>query len=221
IRIDDGGSGDGISLNDPRVIKHSDGRIEIPEELRRSNKRKWLRGEEIVEFCGGFYLVDRVEPDGSALTLVTSDMKIPRVGEPLPALTMTTLNGQAINMKSLKGSATLLDFWASWCRPCVEKFAGVKQIVESYKGDIRVIAINVDESDRLPMAHQVIKEYRLEWPHVATGLGEKDPMWKVFGSMSTNGLAIPLYVLVDSNGVINYAGDGGGDLTELRAKVRN
>ncbi|MGH9905750.1 MAG: hypothetical protein ACRD8U_09240 [Pyrinomonadaceae bacterium] len=53
-------------------------------------------------------------------------------------------------------------------------------MVESYKGKIKVLAINVDESARLPMAHQLIKENKLTWPHVATGQGEKDPMWKVF-----------------------------------------
>lgn len=42
----------------------------------------------------------------------------------------------------------------------------------------------------------------------------------MFGSMSNNGLAIPLYVLVDSNGIIRYAGNGGSDLSELRARIK-
>lgn len=220
IHIDDGAGGDTINLNDPRVIRHSDGRIEIPKELQRSVKRKWLKGEELIEFCEGFYVIDRIEPDGSALTLARTDMKVPRVGEALPALVLNTLGGQAIDTKSLKGTVTLLDFWASWCRPCVEEFAAVKQMVESYKGKIKVIAINVDETARLPMAHQVIKEYKLTWPQVATGQGEGDPLWKVFGSMSNNGLSVPLYVLVDSNGIIRYAGNGGEHLLELRTKVK-
>lgn len=220
IYIDDGGSGEVIRLNDPRVIRHSDGRIEIPGELRRSVKRKWLKGEELIEFCGSSYTVDTIEPDGSALTLARTEVRIPKVGELLPAFVMITLDGQAIDVKSLKGTVTLLDFWASWCPPCVEKFAAVKQMVESHKGKIKVIAINVDETARLPMAHQVIKEYKLTWPHVATGQGEKDPLWKVFGSMSNNGLSIPLYVLVDAKGIINYAGSGGEDLSELHAMVK-
>jgi thiol-disulfide isomerase/thioredoxin len=133
---------------------------------------------------------------------------------------MTTLDGRVINATSLKGSITLLDFWASWCRPCVEKFGEVKQMVEAYKGDMKVIAINVDDSERLSAARQVIKEYKLTWPHVATGQGERDPLWKVFGSMSNNGLAIPLYVLIDGNGIIRYAGNGGTDLSGLRARIK-
>ena len=58
IYIDDGKAGSVINLNDPRVIKHSDGTYQIPSELRRAAKRKWLRGEEIIELCGNSYLVD-------------------------------------------------------------------------------------------------------------------------------------------------------------------
>lgn len=220
IHIDDGAAGDTITLNDPRVIRHSDGRIEIPEELQRSLKRKWWKGEELIEFCGSSYVIDRIESDGSALTLATTDMKVPRVGEALPALVLKTLDGKAIDTKTLKGTVTLLDFWASWCQPCVEKFADVKQMAEASKGGIKVIAINVDESDRLPLARQIVKEYELTWPQLASGQGEGDPLWKVFGSMSNNGLSVPLYVLVDRNGIISYSGNGGEHLLELRAKVK-
>ena len=219
IHLDDGKAGEVVNLNDPRVIRHGDGRIEIPDELRRSARRKWLRGEEVIEFCGGHYTVDTLDPDGSALVLARTEQRVPRVGESLPALVLTTLDGQTIDMKGLKGAVTLLDFWASWCQPCVEKFPAVKRIAASHKGNLKVIAINVDESARLPTARQVIKEYELTWPHVATGRGEGDPVWKVFGSMSNNGLAIPLYVLVDADGIIRYAGNGGENLSELRAKV--
>lgn len=217
IHIDDGTAGDAINLNDPRVIRHSDGRIEIPP---KSIKRKWLKGEELIEFCEGFFLIDRIEPDGSRLTLARTKMKVPRIGETLPAFVMNTLSGESIDTKSLKGTVTLLDFWASWCRPCVEKFGDLKQILKESKGGTRVIAINVDDSEQLPQARQVIKEYELTWPQIASGRGEGDPLWKAFGSMSANGLSVPLYVLVDSNGIITYAGNGGEHLLELRAKVK-
>lgn len=220
IHIDDGSGGDSININDSRVVRHADGRIEIPQDLHRSLKKKWFKGEEKIDFCGESYDVDRVELDGTAITLVRSDLKIPRVGEPLPEMVMTTLNGEAIDLKKMQGVVTLLDFWASWCRPCVEKFATVKQIVDAHRGKLNVIAINVDESSNLPAAHQVIEQYQLDWPHVARGLGERDPLWKVFGSMSNNGLSVPLYVLVDRDGLIKYAGNGDKDLFELRDKVK-
>jgi thiol-disulfide isomerase/thioredoxin len=220
LHIDDGTPEHRININDPRVIRHADGSIEIPTELRAAGKKKWLRGEEILEVCGNSYLVDMIKPDGSALVLAKTDLRVPKIGGILPEFVLTTLDGKRIEMKRLKGTATLLDFWASWCRPCVDKFPLVKKMVESHDGSLSVIAINVDENDRLPMAREVIKEHKLAWPHVASGLGERDPLWKVFGSMANNGLVIPLYVLIDANGIIRYAGNGGENLSELTSKLK-
>ena len=220
IYIDDGSPGPRINLNDPRVIRHPNGRLEIPTELLAAGKKKWLRGEEILEVCGNSYLVDLIRPDGSALVLEKTDLRVPKIGGTLPELVLTTLDGKRVELQRLKGTVTLLDFWASWCRPCVDKFPAVKKLVESHDGSLNVIAINVDENERLPMAREVIKDHKLTWPHVASGLGEKDPLWKVFGSMVNNGLVIPLYVMIDSNGIITYAGSGGENLAELTSKLK-
>ena len=113
----------------------------------------------------------------------------------------------------------LLDFWASWCKPCVEKFSLVKQLGAGYGEALAIIAVNVDEESRLNMAREIVRNYGLRWPQVMSGKGEADPLWKTFGGMEGNRLAIPLYVLVDSKGVLRYAGNGGEDLIELRHKV--
>jgi thiol-disulfide isomerase/thioredoxin len=219
INVDDGKAGTIFNLNDPRVIKHSDGSFEIPGELRRSAKRKWFNGNEILEICGVSYQVEQVQPDGSALTLAKTSLRIPRVGEEMPHFTMATLDGRVIDTRTLKGNLTLIDFWATWCGKCVAKFSTVKQITEAHKGRLKVIAVNVDEKSRLPLVHQIIRKYNLTWPHVALGQGKNDVLWKEFGGMSNNGLAVPLYVLVDASGLIRYAGDGEEDLSELRSKI--
>jgi hypothetical protein len=61
--------------------------------------------------------------------------------------------------------------------------------------DVSIIAVNVDEESHLPMARQIIRDYRLPWPHVMTGRGEADSVWKMFGAIGGNRLGIPLYVL--------------------------
>ena len=51
-------------------------------------------------------------------------------------------------------------------------------------------------------------------------LGEADTLWKMFGAMSQNRLSIPLYVLVDAQGRLRYAGNGGEDLSDLRVEIK-
>ena len=103
----------------------------------------------------------------------------------------------------------------------MEKFPLVKQIADEFKADVSVIAINVDEKESLRNAHEVIKTYGLTWPHVMQGLGEGDPLWKTFGGMEGNRLSIPLYVIVDPEGRLRYAANGGKDLSELRKVIKS
>jgi thiol-disulfide isomerase/thioredoxin len=184
-------------------------------------KDEYLRGNQIIDFCGERYLVNALAADGSSITLVKTSLRVPKLGEPLPEFSLTTVDGQTLESKSLRNKIYLLDFWASWCKPCVEKFGLVKQLAAEFKTDVSVIAINVDEESLLPNARLVIKDYGLTWPQVMTGRGEADPLWKMFGGMEGNRLAIPLYVIVDAEGRLRYAANGGDDLSELRTLIRS
>lgn len=178
---------------------------------------EWLFGWQIIEYAGANLLVEKLSSDGQQMVLARTTLRHPKVGEPLPTFTLTTTEGKGIQLGELKGKVHLLDFWATWCQPCLEKFPQVKQLEEEFKGRFSVIAINVDGAARVPAAHQAIKEYKLNWPHVVSGQGTNDPVWKVFSLM---GPSVPLYVLVDTRGQFAYIGSGGENLSELRAKVK-
>jgi creatinine amidohydrolase len=182
---------------------------------------EYLKGNQIIEYCEEGFLIERLEADGSSITLATTALRVPRLGEKLPTFSLKTEEGAAISSADLLGKVHLLDFWASWCKPCVEKFGAVKQIGETFKQDLSIIAINVDEESELSMARQIIKDYGLRWPHVISGKGERDNLWRVFGSMEGNRLGIPLYVLVDAEGRLRYAGNGGDNLTDLQARIKD
>jgi thiol-disulfide isomerase/thioredoxin len=200
------GGGSSIGLD-----RDGDGRI--------WGKNEYLMGNQIIDYCGERYLVDSLAIDGASITLVKTALRVPKIGEQLPEFSLTTLDGQTIESAKLRNRIYLLDFWASWCKPCVEKFGLVKQFADEFKADVSVIAINVDEQSRLANAREIIKNYGLTWPHVMSGQGDADPLWKMFGGMEGNRLAIPLYVIVDAEGRLRYAANGGEDLSELRAVI--
>jgi thiol-disulfide isomerase/thioredoxin len=193
--------------------------------LDRNNDRRiwgeeeWLRGNQIIEYCGTAFLISAIAANGSSLTLVETSLRVPKLGAALPEFSVETITGQTISLRQLKGKMHLLDFWASWCKPCVEKFSLVKQLDVEYGKELEILAVNVDEEARLTMAREIIKNYGLRWPHVMSGKGEADPLWKTFGGMEDNRLSIPLYVLVDAKGFLRYAGNGGENLSELRHKI--
>jgi thiol-disulfide isomerase/thioredoxin len=192
--------------------KDGDGRI--------WGKEEWLKGKQIVDYCGVTLLVDSVTTDGSALSFVETTLHVARIGEPLPAFSLTTDKGKTIDSTKLRDKLFLLDFWASWCSPCVGNFVYVKQLDKEFGAHLETISINVDAYSELPAARQAIEKYGLTWPQVMSGQGDDDPLWKMFGGMENNRLAIPLYVLVDQQGQLRYAGNGGEKLVELRANVQ-
>ena len=182
-------------------------------------KGEWLSGNQIIEYCGTAFIITAIEPDGSLLTINETTLRVPKIGASLPRFSVTTSAGETVRLDESKGKMRLLDFWASWCKPCVEKFSLVKQLSNDYREGLEIISVNVDGAPTLPMARQIIKDYQLKWTQVMNGQGEADPLWKAFGGMENNQLSIPLYVLVDSKGVLRYAGNGGDDLSELRKIV--
>ncbi|HEU4794449.1 MAG TPA: TlpA disulfide reductase family protein [Pyrinomonadaceae bacterium] len=201
------GGGSSIGLD-----RNGDGKL--------AGKDEKLIGNQIIEFCGEQFIVDSLAADGTSITLAKTTLRVPKIGEHLPEITLTTLDGQTIEFKNLKNKIYLIDFWATWCKPCVEKFPLVKKVAEEFKADVSVIAINIDEKAQLPNAHEIIKTRGLTWPHVMNGQGDADPVWKMFGGMEGNRLAIPLYVIVDAEGRLRYAANGGDDLSELRTVIK-
>jgi thiol-disulfide isomerase/thioredoxin len=185
----------------------------------KNGRPRWLYREEIIEYCGQSLLLEGVEPDGSAATFVTTTLRVPNVGDMVPAFSLETTEGRVIDAATLRGRVSLLDFWASWCVPCIEKFSAVSHVRAAFP-QLDVIAINVDEVDQLAAARDVVAQYGISrWTHVMSGKAEDDPLWKMLGGMDGNHFGIPQYVLVDVDGRIAYAGRGGEDLKDLRARI--
>ncbi|WP_431065087.1 TlpA family protein disulfide reductase [Methylotuvimicrobium sp.] len=68
-------------------------------------------------------------------------------GQPAPNCELMLMNdGQSFDWASLEGKVVYLDFWASWCVPCVQSFPFMTQMQRELKGQgLVVIAVNVDE----------------------------------------------------------------------------
>jgi peroxiredoxin len=70
----------------------------------------------------------------------------PVLPRPAPVFKVKSLNGQQITLAGIKSKATLVDFWATWCKPCVESMPDLQQLHESLgsKG-LKVLGISLDE----------------------------------------------------------------------------
>lgn len=118
------------------------------------------------------------------------------VGRIAPDFTLNTPEGKSITLSSLRSKCVLLDFWASWCGPCLREAPNIKKVYDKYhaKG-FEVLSVSVDD-DKAKWI-EAIRKHQLNWLHVSALKGWKCPvaqLYKISG--------VPAMFLIDQNGKI-------------------
>ena len=126
---------------------------------------------------------------------------------------LTTLDGKpALELQELKGKVVYMDFWASWCPPCVKSFAFLNQLEQEMKGqDVHVIGVNLDE--KVKDAQEFLAKYPANFSIVADPSKECAKVFEV--------MAMPTSFIIDKKGNIRHVHQGfrPGETEELRALV--
>ncbi|PCI98828.1 MAG: hypothetical protein COB15_05180 [Flavobacteriales bacterium] len=142
------------------------------------------------------------------------------VGEPAPEFTLNNTDGNPISLSSLKGKVVLIDFWASWCRPCRAENPNVVKLYNKYKNKgFDVLSVSLDGMPRQQNAKQdwlaAIEKDGLVWKnHVSDLKG-----WKSSVVPQFNIEGIPFTLLVDEKGIIIGMNLRGMDLEKKLATV--
>ena len=117
-------------------------------------------------------------------------------GKPVPEISLPGPLGNSVSLSSLKGKVILVDFWASWCRPCRNNNPNLVELHEKYKEKgFEIFSVSIDEDKSAWMA--AISADHLFWPHVVDTDG-----WRSVVASKFSVEAIPSSFLVDKNGFI-------------------
>jgi peroxiredoxin len=118
------------------------------------------------------------------------------VGKPFPTFSETDLDGKPLALADFKGKVVLIDFWATWCGPCVQELPNVLAAYEKFHGKgFEIIGISLDQNrDALT---GFIKERGMTWVQYFDGLGWKSKLGTQYGIQS-----IPATFLLDGEGKI-------------------
>lgn len=136
-----------------------------------------------------------------------------KTGQAVPSFKVTTLDGKAFDIEQMKGKVILINFFATWCGPCMSEMPRVeKEIWEKYKGNnLIVLAIGREHS-----AEELVKFNKEKG---FTFLIAPDPKREVYSKFAKE--SIPRNYIIDKNGKIalQEVGYSNEDFDKLKAEL--
>jgi thiol-disulfide isomerase/thioredoxin len=128
-------------------------------------------------------------------------------------LKFTALDGTEVDLAKLRGKVVLIDFWATWCGPCMVELPNVKKVYERlHPLGFEIVGISLDE-DRKKL-EAALKNKEVKWPQHFDGKGWEGPLAKRFGITG-----IPAMWLLDKKGVVKEMNARGEDLGKKIEKL--
>ena len=155
-----------------------------------------LQLQEAKELYDGFS--DRIKntPSGRAIGERLNQAPKAEVGQLAPFFEGPDPNGGRFNLADRLGKVTIIDFWASWCRPCRVENPNLVRLYNKHKGNgLQIVGVSLDRTK--PKWVQAIADDGLVWEHVSNLKFWNDPIAKMYQVS-----AIPATFILDENGVI-------------------
>jgi cytochrome c biogenesis protein CcmG/thiol:disulfide interchange protein DsbE len=134
------------------------------------------------------------------------------IGQQVPSFTLSTFDGQQYSLKDLKGKVVVVNFWASWCKPCELEAADLQSAWQSYKDQGQVVFLGVDYVDTEPEARAYLEKFQITYPN--------GPDLRTIISQQFRIRGVPETYFIDSEGKLAYAQIGPFDsVAEIKTVI--
>ena len=139
-----------------------------------------------------------------------------RVGEPMPDFGFTDFSGRSRKLSEFKGKYVLLDFWGTWCGPCVAEVPTLKRAYEQFRDrGFEIVGIDYEHGEIAGTVRDTVRSFLesrgVTWTN-ATPDSVKDLVEKRFRVVG-----FPTHILLDRDGRVVYAPAAGTESTDLLA----
>jgi thiol-disulfide isomerase/thioredoxin len=154
----------------------------------------------------------RLVPFFVALVMLSRlEAPTPATQRTAPDFTRTDLDHREIRLSAYRGKLVLLNFWATWCAPCLAEMPRLVEWQQKYGGrGLQIVGVSMDDEEAPVRA--TYRKLKLNYPVVMGDEKLGDLYGGVFG--------LPLTFLIDQGGRICYQHDGSTDLDVIEREVR-
>lgn len=122
------------------------------------------------------------------------------VGDRVPNFALTTFEGEQIELKDLEGKVVVLNFWASWCKPCEQEAADLEDAWKFYEPGGEVMFLGVNYVDTEPEARAYLAKFGITYPN--------GPDLRTIISQKFRISGVPETYFLDRNHTLQYAQKG-------------
>lgn len=126
--------------------------------------------------------------------------KPPLVGGPVPQFQLETLNGRSVHISDYRGNVVLLNFWATWCKPCKEEMPEIQAAYDTYKAQGFVV-LGINFGEKREKVEKLVKEMGLTFPILLDEDVEVAERHRV--------VSLPVTFFIDAKGIIKEQVFGG------------
>jgi thiol-disulfide isomerase/thioredoxin len=145
--------------------------------------------------------------EGKLISSIFSSAIYPiAINSQAPNFTENTIYNKKVSLRDYRGKFILLDFWATWCPPCMESMPVLKKI-DSIYATKNLIVLGINRDNDISSAKEKVKDLSLHWPHLY------DVNETISRAYSVT--AIPSFFLIDPSGKIIFMGHGLDDKEKL------
>ncbi len=186
------------------LATHSDKMVSIAA-LSDLINAKVITGDETATFFENLSEDVQKSPIGTSINNYIAQQKAQKmasklasVGNKAPEFSALTPEGKTLSLSETLGEYTIIDFWASWCKPCRMENPNVVRVYNKYhdKG-LNIISVSLDRPGQKDRWIKAIEKDQMDWYHVSNLQYWQDPIPRSYGVR-----AIPATFLLDKNGVI-------------------
>jgi len=134
-----------------------------------SDRNAWRR-REVLRALGAVGLLGSA--GGMLSPLRAAALKI---GQPAPAATLITLDGEHLSTSQYSGKVIILTFWATWCVPCREEFPDLVKLEKAYRArGVAVLGVSIDLPKDMPKIEKFLAANQPDFPNYVKRAGGDD-----------------------------------------------